>query len=73
MRVAAPDAATARDTAAALRDALPAGDDVVGPDLDGALLVKSADLRGTLTALTPLRHAWDRDGRKVRVDVDPLL
>lgn len=59
--------------AAELRAALPAGDEVLGPDLDGGLLVKSDHLRGTLGALTPLRHAWSKARRRVRVDVDPLL
>lgn len=73
LRFATPDAGTAADVAAALRAALPAGDDVLGPDLDHGLIVKSGDLRGTLAGLTPLRHGWDKASRKVRVDVDPLL
>lgn len=56
-----------------LRAALDPADDVLGPDLDGTLLVKSARLRGTLDALKPLRHAWAKAGRRVRIDVDPLL
>jgi primosomal protein N' (replication factor Y) len=55
-----------------LRDRLPAQDEVLGPSIDGAVLVKSPELRGTLDALEPLRHAWGYAGRKVRVDVDPL-
>ena len=55
-----------------LGDCLPAQDEVLGPSMDGAVLVKSRDLRGTLDALVPLRHAWGRAGRRVRVDVDPL-
>jgi primosomal protein N' (replication factor Y) len=71
LRIRAPfDRAEA--AARAVREAVPAGDEVVGPDLDGATLVKSVDLRGTLAALTTLRHAWARADRKVRVDVDPV-
>jgi hypothetical protein len=55
-----------------MRDALPAGDELLGPDLDGATIVKSADVRGTLAALTPLRHAWARAGSRVRVEADPV-
>jgi primosomal protein N' (replication factor Y) (superfamily II helicase) len=54
-----------------LRAAVPSADDVLGPDPKGGVLVKSAALRGTLGALTPLRHAWSKAGRRVRVDVDP--
>jgi hypothetical protein len=57
----------------ALRAALPRGDEVLGPDLAGAVLVKSSDRRGTLAALRPLREDWAKHDRKVRVDVDPLL
>jgi len=57
--------------AAQLRDQLPPADEVLGPSMQGGVLVKSAALRGTLAALTPLRHAWGYQGRKVRVDVDP--
>ena len=69
--VAPPDAV--QDVAGALRDGLPPGDEVLGPDPDGGLLVKSAHLRGTLDALAPMRHAWAKADRKVRVDVDPLV
>lgn len=62
----------ASEVAAAVREAVPAGDEVLGPGLDGALVVKSAELRGTLDALTPLRHAWAKANRGVRVDVDPV-
>jgi len=62
----------AREVGAQVRAALPADDEVLGPDLDGALIVKSADLRGTLGALTALRHAWGKANRGVRVDVDPV-
>jgi len=55
-----------------LRNHLPTRDEVLGPSIDGAVLVKSPELRGTLDALTPLRHAWGYAGRRVRVDVDPL-
>jgi hypothetical protein len=50
----------AAEVVAELRAALPPGDEVLGPDPGGAALVKSADLRGTLAALTPLRHAWSK-------------
>jgi len=49
-----------------------AADVVLGPDIDGVLIVKTRDLRGTLDALIPLRHAWGRRGTSVRVDVDPV-
>nr|MBA2529226.1 primosomal protein N' [Euzebyales bacterium] len=73
IRLVAPNEGTAAEVAAAAREALPPGDEVLGPDLDHGLLLKCAQLRGTLVALTPLRHAWDRAGRGVRIDVDPLL
>ncbi|HWB72507.1 MAG TPA: hypothetical protein VG452_09830, partial [Egibacteraceae bacterium] len=62
----------AEAVAAALRGALPAGNEVVGPEPGGGMIVKSDDLRGTLGALTPLRHTWDRSGLGVRIDVDPV-
>ena len=62
----------AEEVAAAVRGALPAADLVLGPDPDGALLVKSARLRGTLDALTPLRQDWGKRSVRVRVDVDPV-
>ncbi|MBW3603199.1 MAG: hypothetical protein KY434_10950, partial [Actinobacteria bacterium] len=43
---------------------------VMGPDASGRVLVKTADLRGTLEALAPLRRRWGHDGARVRVDVD---
>ncbi len=67
----APETGAAVEVAAAVRAALPA-DEVLGPDLDGLVTVKSRDLRGTLAALTPLRHGWGLRGVRVRVDVDPL-
>ena len=57
----------------ALGESLPGGDEVLGPDQDGVLLVKSAAIWATLAALRPLREAWDRDGRGVRIDVDPVV
>jgi hypothetical protein len=54
------------------RHRLPATCAVLGPGSGGALLVKSSDLRGTLSALRPLQHAWSSADRKVRVDVDPV-
>ena len=49
------------------------GEDVLGPDMDGAVLVKTEDLRGTLADLRTLREDWGQRDVKVRVDVDPLL
>ena len=72
IRLACGEAVHGVAVATELRSALPPGDEVLGPDLDGALLVKCADLRGTLAALTPLREDWAKSDRKVRVDVDPL-
>lgn len=63
----------AAELAEELRAALDDGDEVLGPDLDGTLLVKSPRLRGTLDTLQPLRHAWAKAGRRVRIDVDPLM
>lgn len=57
---------------AEVRRALPAGDELVGPDLDGRLVVKSTDPRGTLTALDQLRRRWSKDDLRVTVDVDPV-
>ncbi|MPZ87430.1 MAG: hypothetical protein GEU81_05015 [Nitriliruptorales bacterium] len=67
-----PPAAAAGEVGSALRAVVPPGDVVLGPDLDGQLLVKSRDLRGTLDALSPLRHDWGRQSVPVRVDVDPV-
>jgi primosomal protein N' (replication factor Y) len=52
--------------------ALPPDDDPSGPDLDGRVVVKSNDPRGTLSALDPMRRRWARDGLRVTVDVDPV-
>jgi primosomal protein N' (replication factor Y) (superfamily II helicase) len=60
------------DVSDELRAALPPDCEVLGPGPGGALLVKTPDLRGTLAALKPLRHAWSNAGRGVRVDVDPV-
>ena len=73
VQLACADVPDAAAVAHELRQALPSGDEVLGPDLNGALLVKSDDLRGTLAALRPLREDWAKADRKVRVDVDPLL
>jgi len=67
----APDDAAAAEVAQAVRAALDS-DEVLGPDLDGVLTVKSTDVRGTLASLTPLRHDWGLRGLRVRVDVDPV-
>lgn len=45
---------------------------LLGPDLDHAALLKTTDLRGTLTALGPLRQDWARVDLRVRIDVDPI-
>jgi primosomal protein N' (replication factor Y) (superfamily II helicase) len=81
VRVVAP-ADDAEQVGAALREALaadgggqvaPGGPvEVLGPDPDGALLVKTPDLRGTLRVLRPLREQWGRKDSRVRVDVDPV-
>lgn len=61
------------DTVAAdVTKAVPDGDQVTGPDLSGRLVVKSADPRGTLSALDPLRRRWSSDDVRVVVDVDPV-
>jgi len=62
----------AGDVAAAVRAAVPAEVSVLGPDPDGATLVKTDDLRGTLRAIEPLQRTWDRDGPRVRLDVDAI-
>jgi primosomal protein N' (replication factor Y) (superfamily II helicase) len=67
--VAAQEAVAMGDQVRAALD----GHDVLGPDLDGAVLVKTTDLHGTLAALAPVREDWGRRDFKVRVDVDPLL
>jgi primosomal protein N' (replication factor Y) (superfamily II helicase) len=71
LRVTGPDGDGDR-IAGELRDHLPAQDEVLGPSQDGAVLVKSAELRGTLSTLASLRHAWGYADRRIRVDVDPL-
>jgi primosomal protein N' (replication factor Y) (superfamily II helicase) len=71
VRLTVPPKDAAR-AAAELREVLPPGDDLLGPGPDGAALVKTGDLHGTLSALTPLRHAWSKDDRKIRIDVDPV-
>jgi primosomal protein N' (replication factor Y) (superfamily II helicase) len=45
---------------------------LLGPDPDGAALLKTADLRGTLTALRPLQQRWALEDLRIRVDVDPV-
>ena len=71
IRVDAP-AATASDIAERMGSVLPPGDELSGPDNDGRLQIKSADPRGTLSALSPLRTEWSRDDVRVGVDVDPV-
>jgi primosomal protein N' (replication factor Y) (superfamily II helicase) len=72
IRLVAPTDDAAR-AVSEVRAALPSGDELLGPDPGGAALVKCTDLRGTLDALTPLRHAWSKAHRRVRLDVDPVL
>jgi primosomal protein N' (replication factor Y) len=62
----------AADMAKLIEAALPADDELTGPDLDGRIGVKSADPRGTLSALDPLRRRWSREGVRLSVDVDPV-
>lgn len=45
---------------------------LLGPDPNGAALLKTDDLHGTLTALKPLRERWALDDRRIRMDVDPV-
>jgi primosomal protein N' (replication factor Y) len=66
------EAEQAATVAGELRDALPGDDAVLGPDLDGGLLVKSPALWSSLAALDPLRRGWSRRGLAVRIDVDPV-
>jgi hypothetical protein len=66
------EAEQAATVAGELRDALPGDDAVLGPDLDGGLLVKSPALWPSLAALDPLRRGWSRRGLAVRIDVDPV-
>jgi primosomal protein N' (replication factor Y) len=68
-----PDGEAGAQVAGELRAALPRGDEVLGPDLAGAVLVKSSARSVTLAALLPLRKDWAKHDRKVRIDVDPLL
>lgn len=63
--------AAGREVAGEVRAAVGEAE-VLGPDADGALLVKTTDVRGTLRALAPLRAEWARADRGVRVDVDPV-
>ena len=56
-----------------LRSSLPAADEVLGPDADGSVLVKTTARSATLAALSALRHEWSKAGLTVRVDVDPVL
>jgi primosomal protein N' (replication factor Y) len=57
-----------------LRQVLPGSDELLGPlPVDGrsVWLVKTDDRVETVEALRPLRHAWSRDSRDVRIEVDP--
>lgn len=62
----------AAELADGVRRGVPAGDIVLGPDLDGTVLLKSENPYGTLSALDPLVKRWAREDRGVRVDVDPV-
>jgi len=66
------DSADGDAVAGAVGAALPDGDQLSGPDVDGRLLVKSSDPRGTLSALDPLRRRWSSDDVRVILDVDPV-
>lgn len=57
---------------AELKDALPSDDSLLGPTPEGAWIIKSARLWATIPAIYALRQEWDRTGRGVRVDVDPV-
>lgn len=56
-----------------LRQALPSGDELLGPTPEGAWIVKTAELWATITPVYQLRQKWDRAGSGVRVDVDPVV
>lgn len=61
--------------AAAVRAAVPDGDDVLGPLPSGhwdRFLIKADDLAATLAGLRPLRESWSRAGVEHRLDVDPV-
>lgn len=58
--------------AGALRAVLPEDDELLGPDLSGGLMVKTADVHVTLAAVRPLRESWSRASTAVRLDVDPV-
>lgn len=65
----------ATDAAARLREALPEGDELLGPSPDEGrqgFLCKSDSRAATLAAIRPLREAWSRDGIGCRIDVDPV-
>ncbi|MBW3663999.1 MAG: hypothetical protein KY469_12930 [Actinobacteria bacterium] len=58
-----------------LRQALPSSDELLGPlPVDGrsVWLIKTDDRVTTVAALRPLRHAWSRASRDVRIEVDPI-
>lgn len=64
------------DPEAALRPALPAGDELLGPlPVEGAQvwLLKATDRDRTLAAIADVRAAWSRAGLEVRVEVDPVV
>lgn len=69
--ITAPDA-VADEVGRSVRTQLTGEEVVLGPDQSGALLVKTPGLRGTLSALAPLRAAWAKDHARVRIDVDPV-
>ncbi|HEX9888493.1 MAG TPA: hypothetical protein VGA69_03380 [Nitriliruptorales bacterium] len=69
------DASEAAPVEADLHHALPPGDEVWGPLVEGGrarFLLKSRDRVATVAALAPLRRAWSQAGLDVRVDVDPV-
>ncbi|MEX2533389.1 MAG: hypothetical protein WD360_05445 [Nitriliruptoraceae bacterium] len=71
------NAATTATLTQSIRDVLPAADTLLGPIVTNAadrneLLIKCDDRQATLSCLQPLREAASRDGRDLRVDVDPV-
>jgi primosomal protein N' (replication factor Y) (superfamily II helicase) len=63
------------EVASTLREALPEGDDLLGPvpgDGRAGYLIKSDDPAATLAALHEPRRTWSQQGVEVRVDVDPV-
>ncbi len=69
------DAPEEADIATAVREVVPAGDDVLGPLPEAdrqRFLLKVDDRAATLRAIAPLRRQLSKDGVDLRVDVDPV-